>query len=100
MRYKAATLLATFGVIFAPFGIWLAHRISNQFLSLIFATVLTYVAWRMWQQSEEAPKVDTNQPAQFVKLTLQLQSYFGRHYVLKGLCLLVVPLDFSQVYLV
>ena len=63
LRYKAATLLAIFGDIFTPYGIWLAHRISNQFISLIFATVLTYVAWRIWQQIEEAPKIDNNQPA-------------------------------------
>ncbi|PKO52171.1 MAG: hypothetical protein CVU27_04500 [Betaproteobacteria bacterium HGW-Betaproteobacteria-20] len=63
VRYKAATLIAAFGIICAPLGVWLAQRAANQLLSLLFAAVLIYVAWRMWQQSTENLAVDENKPA-------------------------------------
>lgn len=63
VRYKAATLIAGFGILFAPLGVWLAHRASNQHLSLIFASVLMYVAWRMWQQNPQNQPEDENRPA-------------------------------------
>lgn len=63
VRYKAATLIATIGIICAPVGVWLAQRAPNQLLSLIFAIVLAYVAWRMWQQSAQMITLDENKPA-------------------------------------
>ena len=51
LRYKAATLIAIFGLIFSPIGIWLANKIPNQPLSLIFSVVLSYVAIRMLIQT-------------------------------------------------
>lgn len=61
VRYKAATLISSIGLIFAPLGVWLAQRTPNQFLSLIFAVVLVYVAWRMWRQSTDV-QVDSDKP--------------------------------------
>lgn len=64
VRYKAATLIAGFGILFAPVGVWLAHRASNQHLSLIFAIVLGYIAWRMWQQNTQNLQAeDEHKPA-------------------------------------
>ena len=54
VRYKAATLIASCGILFAPFGVWVAHRTPNAVLSVIFAVVLLFVSWRMWQQSTQA----------------------------------------------
>lgn len=51
LRYKAATLIASFGLVFSPIGIWLANKIPNQPLSLIFSAVLSYVALRMLVQA-------------------------------------------------
>lgn len=62
VRYKAATLVAIFGIIMAPFGVWVAHQTSNQILSLIFAFVLVYVSLRMWQQSKQMFKNISDQP--------------------------------------
>lgn len=62
VRYKAATLISSVGLIFAPLGVWLAQRTPNQFLSLIFAVVLVYVAWRMWRQSTHDVQVDVDKP--------------------------------------
>lgn len=51
LRYKAASLIAIFGLTLSPLGIWLANKIPNQPLSLIFSAVLSYVAIRMLIQS-------------------------------------------------
>lgn len=63
VRYKAATLIAGFGILFAPLGVWLAHLASNQHLSLIFAIVLGYIAWRMWHQNTQNLQPDDYKPA-------------------------------------
>lgn len=63
VRYKAATLIASFGVLIAPMGVWLAHHTSNQILSITFALVLAFVAWRMWQQSAQKIVTETDKPA-------------------------------------
>ena len=45
VRYRAALLIASSGVLFAPLGIWLAHRSDTRLLSLLFAAVLMWVAY-------------------------------------------------------
>jgi uncharacterized membrane protein YfcA len=50
VRYKTALLMAAFGIAFAPLGVWLAQRAPTQYLSLIFAMILIYVATRMWKR--------------------------------------------------
>jgi uncharacterized membrane protein YfcA len=54
VRYKAALLTATAGMLFAPQGLWLAHRIDNRWLTVLFAATLLYVAARMIRQSLQA----------------------------------------------
>lgn len=61
VRYKAATLMAVAGSIVSPAGLWLAQRVPNAPLMLIFAAVLLYVAARMLMQqrpgaSGQAPR--------------------------------------------
>lgn len=46
VRYRAAVLVALAGIGSSPFGIWLAHRLDTQMLSLAFAAVLLWVAYR------------------------------------------------------
>jgi uncharacterized protein len=53
VRYKAASLMAFFGMLIAPFGVYLAHRISNGVLNIILVLALTLVAYRMWKSSNE-----------------------------------------------
>lgn len=50
VRYKTALLMAAFGIAFAPLGVWLAQHAPTQYLSLIFAVILVYVATRMWKR--------------------------------------------------
>lgn len=48
----------------SPFGIWVAHRVPNTPLTLLFAVVLAYVAVRMFRQARStvhraAPEADS-----------------------------------------
>ncbi len=53
VRYKAAGLMAMFGLISAPVGLWVSHRLPNTLLALIFASVLIFIAIRMFRQSNQ-----------------------------------------------
>jgi uncharacterized membrane protein YfcA len=44
VRYRAALVIAVTGMLLTPAGLWLAHRIANRWLGLLFALVLLYVA--------------------------------------------------------
>ncbi|WP_321879355.1 sulfite exporter TauE/SafE family protein [Paraburkholderia bannensis] len=50
VRYKAAALMACSGAVISPAGLWVAHRVPDAPLMLVFALVLTRVAWRMFHQ--------------------------------------------------
>ncbi|NDB70669.1 MAG: hypothetical protein EB015_22210, partial [Methylocystaceae bacterium] len=50
VRYKAATLLATFGVLCAPLGVYVAHQLPEKVLAILFSIVLLTVSWRSFQK--------------------------------------------------
>jgi len=50
VRYKAATLLASFGVLFAPLGVLLAHQLPERVLAILFSVVLLIVSIRSFQK--------------------------------------------------
>ncbi|MGN6317277.1 sulfite exporter TauE/SafE family protein [Trinickia sp.] len=56
VRYKAAALMAGAGAIVSPLGLWLARRVPNAPLMLVFALVLLYVATRMLLQHRAATR--------------------------------------------
>ena len=58
VRYKAALLMAGTGMLISPFGIWLADRVANRWLSILFALVLLLVAYRAFRQAHNEPMVD------------------------------------------
>ena len=60
VRYKVALLMASFGIVFAPIGVWLAKLAPSQYLSLIFALILVYVATRMWKLDVSKEYVSEN----------------------------------------
>ncbi|CAN7658283.1 sulfite exporter TauE/SafE family protein [Massilia sp. LjRoot122] len=51
VRYRAALLIAGAGMLLAPLGLWLAQRIDNRWLVVLFAFVLLDVAWKSYQKS-------------------------------------------------
>ena len=56
VRYKAALLMAGTGMLLSPLGIWLANRVDNRWLSILFANVLLLVAYRTFRQAHDLPK--------------------------------------------
>ena len=51
VRYRASLLIAVAGMLLSPVGLWIAHRIDNRWLSVLFATVLLYVAFNTFQKA-------------------------------------------------
>lgn len=51
VRYKAALLTAGAGIICSPLGLWLAQRTPNRPLTIMFALLLMYVAFRAFQKT-------------------------------------------------
>lgn len=51
VRYRAALLVAVTGMVFSPAGLWLAHRIDNRWLSVLFAMTLLYVAFNTFRKA-------------------------------------------------
>lgn len=46
VRYRAAVLVAATGILIAPLGVSLAHRLDTKILSVLFAVVLLWVAYK------------------------------------------------------
>jgi uncharacterized membrane protein YfcA len=51
VRYRAAMLIAACGMLLSPLGLWLAHRLDNRWLSVLFAMTLLLVALRTVRQA-------------------------------------------------
>ena len=51
VRYRAAAMMAATGAMASPAGLWLAHRVPNGPLTVLFAAVLGFVAVRMFGQA-------------------------------------------------
>jgi len=51
VRYRAALLIAVTGMLLSPAGLWIAHRIDNRWLSVLFALVLLYVAFNTFRKA-------------------------------------------------
>lgn len=51
VRYRAALLISAAGMALSPLGLWLAQRIENRWLTLVFAMVLLFVAYRTYRQA-------------------------------------------------
>ncbi len=66
VRYKAALLMAGTGVLLAPVGVWLANRVDNRWLSVLFAIILLFVAYRTYLQANndqnKIAQADAQQP--------------------------------------
>lgn len=60
VRYRAAGFIAITGVMTAPIGIWLAQKLPNAPLILLFALVLFYAAISMLRQSKKQDEAVKN----------------------------------------
>ncbi len=55
VRYRAAALIGSVGMLMAPLGVMLARWLPNRPLLVAFALVLMYAAWRMLHRVEPTP---------------------------------------------
>lgn len=82
VRYRAAGFIAITGISTAPMGIWLAQKLPNAPLMVLFALVLCYVSVDMLRQSSmphvEAAKVTSDCPARVSAIPCQLEYSGGR----------------------
>jgi hypothetical protein len=56
LRYKAAGLMAIFGLILSPVGLWLAPQIPNAPLLILFSCTLFFIASRLYLQARNELK--------------------------------------------
>jgi len=56
LRYKAAGFMALFGFVLSPIGLWLAPKIPNAPLQILFSLILLYVAIRLLHQAHDEIK--------------------------------------------
>ena len=77
VRYKAAALMASTGMLMAPMGLWLSRQLNVQLLSAIFAALLFVLAFKAFNQaksqqlehanfSNELPCVQDNIKGRFI----------------------------------
>ncbi|HSI50336.1 MAG TPA: sulfite exporter TauE/SafE family protein [Ideonella sp.] len=63
VRYRAASLIGGLAMLTAPLGVALAQHLPPRPLTGLFAMVLGWTAWRMWQQSRPAAAQSAASPA-------------------------------------
>ena len=65
VRYKAAALMALAGMALTPLGLWVAARVPTKPLTVCFAFVLFYVAYRTYKRAAGGPVTEhpTNKAA-------------------------------------
>ena len=54
VRYRAALLMGGLAMVLAPLGVLAAQHVPNTPLTIAFAAVLAFAAWRMWQRARHA----------------------------------------------
>lgn len=50
VRHRATLLIAFSGILMAPLGVWIAYRLDTRLMSLIFAGVLGWVAYKTFHE--------------------------------------------------
>ena len=76
LRYRAALVMATLGIVLAPVGVYLAQRIPNQPLLIAFASILIMVSIRMLIQAQQ--EITGNVPKERPAPPCKLDQSIGR----------------------
>ena len=76
LRYRAALVMATLGIVLAPVGVYLAQRIPNQPLLIAFASILIVVSIRMLIQAQQ--EITGNVPKERPAPPCKLDQSIGR----------------------
>ncbi|MEQ1743054.1 MAG: sulfite exporter TauE/SafE family protein [Candidatus Nitrotoga sp.] len=67
VRYRAALLMSVTGIFLSPFGIWLAHRLDNRWLNILFSIILLFIAY--WTVRQAKSHSTENEGGKIQKLT-------------------------------
>ncbi|MDR3481448.1 MAG: sulfite exporter TauE/SafE family protein [Burkholderiaceae bacterium] len=51
VRYRAALLISAVGMLASPVGLWLAYRVDNRWMTILFSITLLFVAFRTFRQA-------------------------------------------------
>jgi uncharacterized membrane protein YfcA len=78
VRYRAAALMAAAGLLLSPAGFYLAHRLPNTPLVVLFVFVLIWVAIRMWRSPVQAPAVSTLSTASELTFSCEQSTSTGK----------------------
>lgn len=70
VRYRAALLIGTMGMVSAPVGVWLSHRLPSRPLTAAMALLLMWLAWRAWQDGQHPG----GEPARLTTVPCQVQA--------------------------
>lgn len=71
VRYRAAILIAITGMLITPAGVWVARQLPDTLLTALFAGVLMFAAWYMYQKSHEENEHDKALSAPPCQLSLE-----------------------------
>lgn len=55
VRWRAALVMAAFGALLTPLGMWMSARVPEAALTFLFALVAVWVAMRLWRQANQDP---------------------------------------------
>lgn len=67
VRYRAACFIALIGIVAAPLGLMLAHRVPNTPLALVFAGVLVYACLRIWRKAGKELRGEHNDAHRYIE---------------------------------
>jgi uncharacterized membrane protein YfcA len=76
LRYRAALVMAGLGIVLAPIGVYMAHRIPNTPLLLAFASILIVLSIRMFIQAQQ--EITGNAPKELPAPPCKLDQSIGR----------------------
>lgn len=68
VRYRAALLIGAMGMLAAPVGVWLAHRVPTTPLLVGMAGLLMWLGWRAWREGQ----VNADEPQRLTQVPCQV----------------------------
>lgn len=72
VRYRAAALIGACGIVTAPLGLWISHRLPAVPLAVCFVAVQTWVSVRLWRGAHPPQRPLARCPCRLDRSTGQL----------------------------
>lgn len=74
VRYRAAVLIASTGMLMTPAGIWVARQLPDSLLTVLFSAVLAFAAGYMYRQGKRFAQPASLEEAPYPPCQLSLES--------------------------